>query len=205
MTLYSYLPASRVLQITGDLVVVGWLLLCSLAGNAVHDATLQVAEPGHRVASASASLAERLHASGSAVGDLPVVGDAAATPLDEAGDAAGQLADAGRAEVRAVERLAGWFGWSVALIPILGALVLYLPPRIRFVRRASAARALLRSSRNLDLFALRALTHQPLHRLAAISEDPAAAWREQDTDTVGRLAALELASLGLRPSRSAPF
>jgi hypothetical protein len=138
------------LQIIGDLLVIGWILLWSLAGIAVHHATVQIAEPGYRVASASTSLSERLHASGRAVGRLPVVGDAAATPLVEAGAAAGQLADAGRAEVRA-------------------------------------------------------LTHQPLHRLAAISEDPAAAWCEQDTETVDRLAALELASLGLRPNRTAPL
>ena len=54
---------------------------------------------------------------------------------------------------------------------------------------------------DLDLFALRALAHQPLHRLAAISDDPARAWREQDADLVGRLAALELRDAGLRPDR----
>jgi hypothetical protein len=69
------------------------------------------------------------------------------------------------------------------------------------VRRAAAGRALIDSAADLDLFALRALAHQPLHRLAVISDDPAAAWRERDPATVRRLAALELASVGLRPER----
>ena len=199
MKLYAELPARRAVQVTGDLVVVAWIVLWAALGYAVHDATLQLAEPGHRVTAASTDLADRLHQSGQAVGDLPVVGDAAAEPLDRASDAAGELADAGRAQVRAVERLANWLGWSVALVPILGALLLHLPPRVRFVRRAAAGRALIDSAADLDLFALRALAHQPLTRLAAISDDPAAAWRQQDTETVRRLAALELAAVGLRP------
>jgi hypothetical protein len=198
MNLYAELPARRTRQVVGDVIVIGWIVLWALLGHAVHDATVQLADPGRRVTSASVDLADRLHDSGQAVGGLPVVGDTAAEPFDKASDAANQLADAGRAQVRAAERLALWLGWSVALIPILGALLLYLPPRVRFVRRAAAGRALVDSAADLDLFALRALAHQPLSRLAAISDDPAAAWRQKDSDTIGRLAALELAAVGLR-------
>ncbi|HET7682574.1 MAG TPA: hypothetical protein VFK34_02760 [Marmoricola sp.] len=199
MKLYADLPARRARQVAGDVLLVLWLLAWSWLGHAVHDATLQLAEPGHRVESASTSLSERLHETGARVADLPVVGDAVRAPLDDAGAAAGQLAEAGRAQVEAVESLALWLGWSVALVPILVALLAYLPFRVRFVRRASAGRALVDAAADLDLFALRALTHQPLHRLAAISDDPARAWRERDPAVVPRLAALELASVGLRP------
>ena len=201
MKAYADLPARRAVQLAGDLVVLGWIVLWALLGHAVHDATLNLAEPGHRVEAASTNLADRLDATGRAVGDLPVVGGAAADPLEQAGKAAGELADAGRAQVHAVERLANWLGWSVALVPILGALLLHLPPRIRFVRRAAAGRALVDSAADLDLFALRALAHQPLSRLAAVSDDPAAAWRDRDPEVVRRLAALELAAVGLRPER----
>lgn len=204
MKLYADVPARRGLQLAGDAFVIGWMVLWALLGNAVHDATLGLAEPGHRVESASTSLADRLHQAGEAVGDLPVVGNAASAPLEDAGAAAGQLADAGRAQVAAVESLAQWLGWSVALIPILLALLLYLPPRVRFVRRATAGRALVDSAADLDLFALRALTHQPLHRIAVISDDPARAWRERDPDVVARLASLELAAVGLNPSGVGP-
>nr|MBA2464268.1 hypothetical protein [Nocardioidaceae bacterium] len=54
---------------------------------------------------------------------------------------------------------------------------------------------------DLDLFALRAMAHQPLHRLARISEDPAGAWRARDTDVVRALAELELRDAGLTPPR----
>jgi hypothetical protein len=75
-----------------------------------------------------------------------------------------------------------------------------VPRRAAFVRRASAGRRLVDSAADLDLFALRALAHQPLHRLAAISDDPARAWRERDRTVVARLAALELRDAGLAPA-----
>jgi hypothetical protein len=120
MKLYADLPARRVVQISADVVVLVWIVLWAVLGHAVYDATLQLAQPGHTVASASTGLADQLEETGHAIDELPVVGSAVAEPLQRAGGAAGQLADAGRAQVRAVERLAGWLGWSVALIPILG-------------------------------------------------------------------------------------
>jgi hypothetical protein len=103
--------------------------------------------------------------------------------------------------VAAVDTLASWLGWSLALVPIGLALAIYVPKRVGFVRRATAGRRLVDSAADLDLFALRALAHQPLHRLAAISDDPARAWRERDRDVVVRLAALELRDAGLAPAR----
>jgi hypothetical protein len=194
---YADLPARRLAQVAGDVLLVVWILAWAWLGHAVHDATMNLAEPGHRVESSAAAMADRLHGAGSAVGDLPVVGEQASTPLDEAGAAADGLAEAGRQQVSAVEGLARWLGWSVALIPVLVAVVAYVPGRVRFARRAAAGQALVDSAADLDLFALRALAHQPLHRLATISPDPARAWRERDADVVRRLAALELAESGL--------
>jgi hypothetical protein len=85
----------------------------------------------------------------------------------------------------------------VAAIPVLIVVAVYLPLRWRFVRRATAGRRFVDSSEDLDLFAMRALARQPLHRLAAVSDDPAGAWRRRDAEVVGRLADLELRESGL--------
>jgi hypothetical protein len=204
MKLYADLPARRLAQVAGDVLLVVWILAWAWLGHAVHDATMRLAEPGRRVESSATAMADRLHGAGSAVGDLPVVGDEASAPLDEAGSAATQLAEAGRQQVSAVETLSGWLGWSVALIPVLVAVAFYLPGRMRFARRAAAGQSLVDSAADLDLFALRALAHQPLRRLAAISPDPARAWRERDAHVVRRLAALELAEAGLSPDAVTP-
>lgn len=201
MKVYADLPARRTAQVAADVAVVCWVLLWAWCGHAVHDATLQLAGPGRQVESSATSLADRLEEAGSAVGGLPVVGDRAGAPLDQAGSAARQLAGAGRAQVAAVGSLASWLGWSLALVPIGLALAIHVPRRVRFVRGATAGRQLVDSAADLDLFALRALAHQPLHRLAAISDDPARAWRERDPRVVDRLAALELRDAGLAPAR----
>ena len=43
------------------------------------------------------------------------------------------------------------------------------------------------------------MSHQPMHRLAQISDDPVRAWRDGDPDVVRALAVLELKDAGLAP------
>jgi hypothetical protein len=85
------------------------------------------------------------------------------------------------------------------VIPVLVLGAFVVPPRLRFVREATAGRKFVDATADLDLFALRALGSQPLHVLARISPDPAGAWRKQDPDVVWRLAALEMRERGLDP------
>jgi hypothetical protein len=197
--LYADTTVRRTVQIVGDALLVLWIALwVSLAGK-VRDATLELRGPGLRLESSGSDLARRLRDAGDGVSGIPVVGDSAAAPFDRAGGAAEGLAEAGRSQVQAVESLAFWLGLAVALIPILLLLVFYLPARIRFVRRATAGQRFLDAQADLDLFALRAMSRQPLHVLARIDDDPAGAWRRGDPDVIERLAVAELRSVGLRP------
>jgi hypothetical protein len=201
MKTYSDLPVRRALQATGDLLLVLWIWLWVSIADSVHDATLGLAKPGRQIDESATGLAGRLRDAGESISGVPVVGDDVQKPFEGAGGAADNLAAAGRAQVEAVQTLAFWLGIAVALIPILIALAVYLPPRIRFVRRATAGRRFLDSAADLDLFALRAMTNQPLHVLARVSDDPAGGWRDRDPDVVRRLAALELKDCGLLPPR----
>ena len=201
MKTYSDLPVRRALQATGDLLLVLWIWLWVSIADSVHDATLGLAKPGRQIDESATGLAGRLRDAGESISGVPVVGDDVQKPFEGAGGAADNLAAAGRAQVEAVQTLAFWLGIAVALIPILIALAVYLPPRIRFVRRATAGRRFLDSAADLDLFALRAMSNQPLHVLARVSDDPAGGWRERDPDVVRRLAALELKDCGLHPPR----
>jgi hypothetical protein len=201
MKTYSDLPVRRALQATGDLLLVLWIWLWVTIADSVHDATLGLAKPGRQIDESATGLAGRLRDAGESISGVPLVGDDVQKPFEGAGGAADNLAAAGRAQVEAVQTLAFWLGIAVALIPILIALAVYLPPRIRFVRRATAGRRFLDSAADLDLFALRAMTNQPLHVLARVSDDPAGGWRQRDPDVVRRLAALELRDCGLHPPR----
>ncbi|WP_027860684.1 hypothetical protein [Marmoricola sp. URHB0036] len=199
MRFYADTSVRRTLQIAGDLGVVLWVWFWISIARKVHEATLGLARPGRAIDSSASDLSDRLRDAGRTVSDVPLVGDSVRSPFDKAGGAANGLAEAGQQQVAAVGSLAHWLGLAVALIPILALMCFYLPPRVRFVRRATAGQRFLDSGADLDLFALRAMTHQPLHVLARIDDDPAGAWRRGDAWVIERLAGLELRSVGLRP------
>jgi hypothetical protein len=199
MKLYADAPVRRTRQLLGDVILVLWVLLWLRLANVVHDATLALAAPGRKIAAAGNGLAGKLRDAGSAVGDVPLVGDKVRSPFDGAGHAADQIAAAGTAQVEAVQHLAFWLGITVGALPILLVVLVYLPLRWRFVREASAGQRFIDSSADLDLFALRAMSRQPMHRLARISPDPVRAWRDGDADVVRALAVLEMKEAGLTP------
>lgn len=197
--LYAADPARRTRQVLGDVLLLVWVVAWWRIGGAVHDATLQLAGPGRQMEESGTGLASRMRDAASAVDGAPLVGDRLRAPFDGAGAAADQLASAGTAQVGAVQDLAFWLQLAVVLIPVLLACAVHLPLRWRFVRRAAAAQRFVDADEDLDLFALRALTRQPMHRLARISDDPAGAWRRREEPVVRRLAELELRTAGLRP------
>ena len=201
MKLFADSPARRTLQVLADLIFVAWLVLWVWIGTAVHDGTMELAGPARQTDSAATSMAEQLRDAGGRLGEAPLVGDELAVPFDKAADASDGIASAGRDTVDAVERLALLLGFSVALIPILVVAAIHLPLRWRFIREATAGARFIDAQEDLDLFALRALAHQPMRVLAKVSDDPAGAWRARDPDVVRRLAALELADVGLRPRK----
>ena len=201
MKLYADSPGRRTAQIVADLLVLGWIVLWTRVGRAVHDGTSALAEPGRQTDESATAMAGQLRDAGGQLGEAPLVGDELATPFDRAADASEGIASAGRASVEAVEQLAVVLGLAIALIPILVILAVHLPRRWRFVREATAGARFIDSADDLDLFALRALAHQPMRVLARVSDDPAGDWRRQDPDVVRRLAELELEDVGLRPQR----
>lgn len=198
MKLYADAPVRRGRQMLSDVLLFLWIAAWVALARTVHEATMTLARPGEQIADAGTGLADRLRDAGRSVGEVPLVGDEVRTPFDGAGTAADKIADAGNAQVAAVADLAFWLGLSVGAIPILVALAVYLPMRWRFVREATAGRRFIDSTDDLDLFALRAMARQPLHRLARISDDPSGDWRRGDAQVVRALASLELRDSGLR-------
>jgi hypothetical protein len=201
MKLYADTPGRRAAQVTADVLVLLWLVLWVWMGTVVHDGTMALAAPGRQTDESASAMAGQLRDAGGRLDDAPLIGDELATPFDKAADASEGIAAAGRASVDAVEKLATVLGLAIALIPILIVLAFHLPRRWRFAREATAGARFIDSADDLDLFALRALAHQPMRVLAQVSDDPAGDWRRQDVDVVRRLAELELKDVGLRPQR----
>lgn len=198
MKLYSDVGAQRFWQVLGDLMLLGWIAFCTALGLAVFKITNALGYPGRKAAEAGDGLAADLHKLSEPIGKVPAVGDQLRSPVDGAANAAARMAEAGRDQAHAVEQLAYLLAGVTIGLPVLFALLIWLPRRIRFSRRATAARKFIDNAADLDLFALRAMANQPMHRLAKISDDPVTAWREGDSAVIARLADLELRSTGLR-------
>ncbi|MBM6399709.1 hypothetical protein [Phycicoccus sonneratiae] len=199
MKLYSDLPARRTVQVLSDLAMVAWVVLWLRVAQWVHESTLRLAEPGHRLESAGTGFTGRMNDAGNSVDDLPLLDDRIAAPFRSAAGVGEDFASAGRDLVTAVERFATVLAIVTAVAPVVIVLGTWLVLRWRFVRRATAAQRFVDAAPDLDLFALRAMANQPMQRLARISDDPAGAWRRGEADVVRALAVLELKESGLRP------
>jgi hypothetical protein len=196
--LYADKPSVGLRQFVTDIFIVVWISFWVWSATTVYDTVMKLAVPGEKIEGAGEGMAGGLSDAGSKVDNVPAVGDALATPLDRAAGAAEALADAGRQQQDAVHNLAITMVVLLLVVPLSLVLFVWLPLRVRWIRRATYATALRRGQGGRDLLALRALANQPLRRLAGIHPDPAAAWREGDESTVRALASLELSTLGLR-------
>lgn len=204
MKFYADLPARRTAQVIADLSMLAWAWLWVWAGTRVHDATMQLAEPGRRLAGAGSGFRDKMTTAGDQVDDLPLIQDRVAEPFRQAAGAGTDIEKAGTDLVSAVERLSLVLALVTALVPILLALLAWGLTRYRFVRSATAAQRFIDADTDLDLFALRALANQPMTRLAPISDDPVGAWRRGERPVVRSLALLELRDAGLRPPGTRP-
>jgi hypothetical protein len=168
-------------------------------GRLVHDTTLELAAPGETLQDAGAGFRDQMGRAGTAVGEVPLVGEQLSEPFQRAGSAGTTIEQAGTDLVTAVQQLALLLGWVTALVPILIVGMVWAFLRGRFIRRATAAQRYIDSAADLDLFALRAMATQPMAKLARISDDPTGAWRRREPETIHALALLELRDTGLRP------
>jgi hypothetical protein len=129
---------------------------------------------------------------GQTLRSLPLVGDSLGKPAEQitaAGREAVSSAQSARAHARSVGTL---LGLSIALIPSLPVLVLYVPGRIAGARERRALARAVAGGREPwvdEVLARRALVHLPYRRLRELSDDPVADLRR------GRHAALAAAEL----------
>lgn len=197
--LYSDIPARRARQGFGDAWLVAWSVLWIWVAVRLHELIMNLAAPGLAIADGATDLARSITSAGESISSVPLVGQTLGTPFGGMSDAALAIAEAGQSTADAVALLARFLSIALAVLAIMSFAVIWVPLRIGFVRRATAAQRFVDANEDLDLFALRAMARQPLHVLARITDDPAGAWRRGDRPVIHALAALELRAEGLRP------
>lgn len=194
---YATTPARLTAQLVSDLLIAAWITGWVLVGLAVHHAIATFATVGTQVQSGATGISENLNSAGDNADRLPLVGDAVATPLRAASEAALDLAGAGQSLNSTATWLAVVLALAVAAPPILAVGMPWLFLRIRFFRRKWTVISLAQTPAGEQLLALRALANRPLRKLTEVNTDPVGAWRREDPDAVRGLAALELRSAGV--------
>ncbi|MCU7728759.1 hypothetical protein ODJ79_34035 [Actinoplanes sp. KI2] len=200
MKLYAERLPTAIRQLLTDIVVVVWVYLWIRAGLWVHDMVQKLAVPGQKLQSAGGGIADNLADAGSKVNRVPLVGDQLVKPFNGAADAARAIADAGRQQQHVVDQMSVLLAILAVSVPLALVVFLWLPFRLRWMRRAGLASAVRAEPAGRDLLALRALAGRPLNELTRLGPDIAQSWRNGDAEAVDALAALELKRLGLTAS-----
>ncbi|MBE1494341.1 TRAP-type C4-dicarboxylate transport system permease small subunit [Amycolatopsis lexingtonensis] len=199
MQLYAERPIRRTAQLVSDLLALLLVVFAVWLATSVYDQVMKLRAPGDGLVNAGTGLRGTFDGAANSAGGIPLVGDALANALHGGSTVGNQLADAGRWQIEAVESLAWWMAAIIVVLPVLTLVVTWLPLRWHFARHATAAARLRElGDEGLDLLALRALTTQPLRRLAS-GTNVATGWRERDRDVIEELAGRELARHGLAP------
>jgi hypothetical protein len=198
--MYADRLPTAIRQLLTDVLIVIWVYAWIRIGIWIHDMVLKLAVPGRKLENAGDGIAGNLADAGGKVGRVPLVGDQLTKPFNGAADAARSLADAGRQQQEIVGNVALVVALMAVAVPLALVLFLWLPLRLRWMRRAGVASAVRDEPAGRDLLALRALASRPLRQLTALGPDIAQAWRNGDAAAVDALAALELRDLGLRPT-----
>ncbi|WP_238547343.1 hypothetical protein [Actinoplanes friuliensis] len=199
--MYADRLPTAVRQLLTDLLVVFWVYAWIRAGIWVNDMVEKLGVPGQKLQEAGSGIAGNMSDIGGKVGRVPLVGDELTAPFNSAADAANQLAEAGRQQQEIVDNLALTMALLIIAVPLGLVLFLWLPLRLRWMRRAAVARRVSSEPAGQDLLALRALATRPLNELSKLGPDIAQSWRNGDASAVQALAALELKDLGLRTAK----
>jgi hypothetical protein len=195
---YADQPARRGLQLAADVAVLGWTVAAVLVAVQLHHKVVAVASVAFQLRDGAGGIGTHLDAAGGGIGQVPFAGDALAGPLRSAAGAAGTVAGAGQQlgdQITTLALPAAVALVALAVLPLAGP---WLVLRSRYARRAGASATLAGSSGGTRLLALRALAHQPPHRLVPVAQDPVGAWLHEDPGATAALAELELRHLGLR-------
>jgi hypothetical protein len=198
MKLYSDYAVRRTGQIIFDVLAVLAISAWVWLGITLYTLVMNLSAFGIQMEDAGSGFKKTMSDISVNLSGVPLIGGGIKAPFDAASDAGRALEQAGQAQQVAVHNLALGLGIGIAILPILTILIFWLIPRVRFARRASVAKSLLKSESSVDLLALRALSTRKLAAISAIDPDPAGAWRRGDTAVIRSLANLELRASGVK-------
>lgn len=202
LRIYAERPRRRVTQLVADLAVAAWIVVVVMLAVGVHDLVTTLEAPAQGISEAGGRVRDVFSGAAGVAADVPLVGDRLARALDGGVASGDRLVAAGEQQTETVRSVATGAAWALAFVLLVPVVPWWLALRVRWMLRARAVLALRDGHHDADLLALRALMHGSPARLTRRVPGAANGWRARDPSVLARLAALELARLGLRPGRT---
>jgi len=208
MRLYPDLYGRRFAWMLADLLMVGWIYLCVRAGLWVNALVLQLDALAQGVINAGKTFNSWILSFEQGIPNgVPYLSDflhrTAEALKIHSGD---PLISAGQAGSRGIHLLALILAIIVTAVPLLFALVIFLPRRVRLIYDMQGVHVTLRRAlaqpelqpQMLEILAGRAIYTLPYHQLLAYSRNPAEDWYLRRFEPLARA---ELARHGLTVER----
>ncbi|WP_338749206.1 hypothetical protein [Janibacter alittae] len=203
MSLYAEVTARRRRQALFDVLVILWIVVWGLVGWVVHRQAVDSASGARRLQEGGTGVATSLSDAGESLSTIPLIGDTAKKPFDEAADAGRQISDAGQSIVDGLDALGALLGTLTAALPIAMAVLIWAYVRMRYARAASRAVTHRERPGGAQILALQALVLGATGIEEALATDRPGADHGfhvlGDSATVRRLADARLGALGLHP------
>jgi hypothetical protein len=206
LKIWSELRVARVKEQAADIATVLWVVFWGSIVWGLFQFLAGFAQAGRTIRSGGEAMVQGGRDLGASLAGIPLVGgqlrDIAANALAAPGV---PLADFGTQLEQFIVAVAAVLALLLALVTLVPWLSRYLPWRRERLQRVRAAHRAIRTAPNLDdpvierLLAMRAVSRLDYATLLGHSPDPLGDWANGRHD---RLARAELASVGLKPSRS---
>ncbi len=176
MKVYPDVPAKRRSTILRDLALLTLVVVFALIGLKVHDAVDGLAVLGSGVKDAGLSVQNGFGSAADAVKGVPFVGGSLSGVFQDAGaGSGGNVASLGQAGADSVHDLAVTLGLLVFALPTVLVLAIMVPPRIRQIRRLTAASVAIGDTNDPELrrlLAMRAVFGLSYPALLSYTLDP---------------------------------
>jgi hypothetical protein len=204
--IWSELRAARLTEQALDLMTALWIAIWGFIAWQLYQLLAGFAEAGRLIRSGGDTMTQSGRELGAALAGVPLVGEGLQDVAESAFAGAGNpLARFGSDLEGFILLIAMLFALLVVAVPLIPWLSRYVPWRWERVRRLRAGHRAVRAAPTVggtavdEVLALRAITRMEYRDLLAYTPDPIGDWVAGRHD---RLARAELASVGLRPSRS---
>lgn len=204
--IWSELRDDRLTEQALDLMTALWIAIWGFIAWQLYQLLAAFAEAGRLIRSGGDTMTQSGRDLGQALSGVPLVGEGLQDAAENAfAGAGGPLTSFGTDLEGFVLLIATVISLLVLLVPLLPWLSRYVPWRWERLQRLRAGHRAVRDAPTVavgaidEVLALRAITRMEFSDLLAYTPDPIGDWASGRHD---RLARAELASVGLKPSRS---